>query len=322
MFEGEVLSCSGVSRFYGDLQAVHDVSLSLHSGGVVVLVGPNGCGKTTLVEMLLGLRDRTCGAVDLLGVDPRTHRRQVAQHLGVALQGAALHTQVTGSEHLAFIAALFGQGQSRIDDVATQLGITGFLRQRFGQLSGGQQRRMLVAGALLSRPRLAILDEPTSGVDIESRNQTWVALRGAASIDGTAVLTTTHDLAEAEEFADRVVVMRAGRVIADAPPRTLVIRSGIAKVVVYRCSPGTGLPPISGDDGDLELTRSPDSVTVGYRNHDRATAMRDAWADRLDAVLERGPSLADAYLALSDPARVPEAAPLSRSDDTERGGTR
>ena len=296
-----VVQCRDLARSYGDVAAVAGVSATIDPQQVVVLVGPNGCGKTTLVEMLLGLRRRDSGTVEVLGADPLTDRARVARHLGVTLQGAALHNQVTAAEHLEFVAALYGVSRGRVDEIVERLGVGEYVKRRFGRLSGGQQRRILVAAALVGHPRLAVLDEPTSGVDMESRSQLWSALRTAMALDGTAVLATTHDLAEAQEYADRVLVMRRGRLLADDSPQRLVERCGLASVLTLRTAPERLSSFHDEAEGGLALQRVPGSYTVGFRSIEAASRSHRRWSAALgdaNAVL-RPPNLGDAYLVLS-----------------------
>lgn len=202
-----LIHAQNLSRRYGSIQALDNVSIEVSPGEVVVLAGPNGCGKTTLVETLIGLRRVQDGQVRTLGRSPRQHRKQIAPYLGVTLQGAAVHNQVTVREHFTFVSRLFGRSDNDVDRVMQRLKLTDFSSRRFGKLSGGQQRRVLVGAALLAHPKLLVLDEPTSGVDLESRGQLWSTIRSCTGGMNTGVLMTTHDLTEAEEYGDRVLIM-------------------------------------------------------------------------------------------------------------------
>jgi ABC-2 type transport system ATP-binding protein len=294
-----LLRAEGLRRSYGGVVAVADFTASVRSGEVVVLVGPNGCGKTTSVEMVLGLRGHDGGSVDVLGVDPRRGRRRIAREVGVALQGAALHPRVRLREQLEYCGALFRTGD-RWREVASALGLESSLDKPYGSLSGGLQRRALVASALAGEPRLAVLDEPTSGVDVESRLEVWSAIRTLLASRNAGVLVTTHDLTEAEQQADRVLVMRSGRVVAAGPPQALVAGSGLVTVVTVRLVAGAAPPP---PRGGRVLAASPVEVTVGFDRTDTAAAFRAAAETPGTRVVERPPTLQDAYLALAEEHR-------------------
>jgi ABC-2 type transport system ATP-binding protein len=305
MADTALLLAHGLSRSYGRHAAVSDFTAAVHAGEVVVLVGPNGCGKTTSVEMVLGLRRSDGGTARVLGLDPRRDRREVARSVGVQLQGAALHSRVRLREQLEYVGALYGTGD-RWRDVAATLGLTSSLDRFYGTLSGGLQRRALVATALAGEPRLAVLDEPTSGVDVESRLELWSAVRTLLAARDAGTLVTTHDLTEAEQHADRVLVMRSGRVVADGSPAELVRRSGLASVLTLRRPAGTAGWVLPAHDG-RPLATSPVEVTIGFGRPAGAQAFRaavegaggPAGAGTVPRVIERVPTLQDAYLALA-----------------------
>ncbi|WP_058235036.1 ABC transporter ATP-binding protein [Devriesea agamarum] len=292
-----LIQAENLSRRYGDIQALDQVSIEVSPGEVVVLAGPNGCGKTTLVETLMGLRRVHKGTVRVLGVSPRSGRQHIAPHVGLTLQGAALHSQVTAKEHFAFVAALYGRSKADVEQVMQQLQLTDFAGRRYGKLSGGQQRRVQVGAALLSRPRLLVLDEPTSGVDLESRGEMWAAVRSCTVDAGTGVLITTHDLTEAEEYGDRVVIMRAGKIVAQGAPIEIVTRCQLHAVVSVRYGglPSGGIP--QRDDLCL-LKEDAGSVVIGCSTEAAEKFVLD-WAHTnpsLRHASSRAPILADAYL--------------------------
>lgn len=302
MADTALLRAEGLRRSYGSHVAVTDFTAAVHAGEVVVLVGPNGCGKTTSVEMALGLRHSDGGTVRVLGLDPRRDRREVARSVGVQLQGAALHARVRLREQLEYVGALYGTGD-RWRDVAATLGLTGSLDRFYGTLSGGLRRRALVATALAGEPRLAVLDEPTSGVDVESRLELWSAVRTLLAARDAAALVTTHDLTEAEQHADRVLVMRSGRVVAAGSPPALVQRSGLASVLTLRRPAAAGGWTLPDHDG-RRLAASPVEVTLGF---DRPAAAQDfrteverTGGSGAPRITERAPTLQDAYLALAE----------------------
>lgn len=199
-----------VSKRYGGRLALDRVDLALHSGQVLALLGPNGAGKTTAISLLLGLLSPDAGSVELMNGDPRqlATRRQV----GLMLQSAGIPETLKVRELLELTRSYYPNPRSVADCVALA-GLDGLLDRRHGVLSGGQQRRVQFALALCGRPRLLVLDEPTTGLDIEARLALWKAIRELVA-EGCAVLLTTHYLEEAEALADRVAVLRGGRIVA------------------------------------------------------------------------------------------------------------
>ncbi|MDR6993269.1 ABC transporter ATP-binding protein [Luteimonas sp. 3794] len=204
-------SLRGVRRRRGAVQALDGVDLTLPSGQVTALLGVNGAGKTTAIEVLLGLQPADSGEVSLFGRHPSD--LEARRHIGVMLQQAQLPERLQVGELLALTRSWYPQPRSVADCVALA-GLDGLLDRRYGRLSGGQQRRVQFALALCGRPKLLFLDEPTTGLDIGARQQVWRAIRSLVA-DGVGILLTTHYLEEAETLADRVVVLDAGRVRAD-----------------------------------------------------------------------------------------------------------
>ena len=200
----------GARKQYGAVQALDGLDLEIHRGEVLALLGANGAGKTTAISLLLGLATPTQGVVQLFGSSPRdiAARRRV----GVMLQTASIPDNNTVKELLELTRSYYPQPRD-FDDCVRLAGLQDLLRRRYGKLSGGQQRRVQFALAICGNPELIFLDEPTTGLDIESRETLWVAIRNLVA-DGTAVLLTTHYLEEAQALADRVVVVRNGREVA------------------------------------------------------------------------------------------------------------
>ena len=206
-----VARLQGVRRRYGAVQALDGLDLALAPGQVLALLGPNGAGKTTAIQLLLGLQAPDAGQVELFGRSPRDVAAR--RGMGVMLQSAGIAENLRVDELLALTRSYYPQPRSVADCVA-MAGLQGLLDRRYGRLSGGQQRRVQFALAICGRPRLLVLDEPTTGLDIEARQILWATLRELVAA-GTAVLLTTHYLEEAEALADRVSVILAGRCIAE-----------------------------------------------------------------------------------------------------------
>ncbi len=197
---------------FGDLLAVDGASLSIDYGEVVTLLGPNGAGKTTLVETLLGFRDPTDGSVRLHGLDPRRDHAEVVLRTGALLQRGGVWSPMTPYQVLNLTATYY-DAPRRPGELLTLLDLDRCAATPWRRLSGGEQQRTLLALALVARPRVLVLDEPTTAVDPEGR-QVIRNIIAAEAARGCAVLITTHELTEAEQMADRLVVMHRGRVVA------------------------------------------------------------------------------------------------------------
>ncbi|HZH44886.1 MAG TPA: ABC transporter ATP-binding protein [Lysobacter sp.] len=199
-----------VRKRYGAVIALDGVDLDVRAGELLALLGPNGAGKSTAVHLMLGLLQADAGTVELFGQPPQ--RLQARRGIGVMLQSAGIADTLRVRELLELTRSYYPQPRSIADCVALA-GLDGLLERRYGRLSGGQQRRVQFAMAVCGRPRVLFLDEPTTGLDIDARQRLWAAIRELVA-DGTGVVLTTHYLEEAEALADRVVVLAAGRVVA------------------------------------------------------------------------------------------------------------
>ena len=199
-----------VHKNYGAQPALVGVDLHVNAGEVVALLGPNGAGKSTAVALMLGLEVPESGAAFLLGQSP--HELEARQHMGVMLQKAGIADQYKVSELIILTRSYYPQPMP-IDACAALAGLDGLMARRYGQLSGGQQRRVQFALAICGKPKVLFLDEPTTGLDIEAREGLWKAIRNLTE-SGTGVLLTTHYLEEAEALANRVAVLNQGKIVA------------------------------------------------------------------------------------------------------------
>jgi ABC-2 type transport system ATP-binding protein len=226
-------------KVYGQRRAVDGLSLIVPTGSVLALLGPNGAGKTTTVEICEGFRRADSGTVRVLGLDPVADAAALRPRVGVMLQdGVGGYTAATALEMLQLFASYAANPQ----DPATLLGVVGLIDVRntpVKRLSGGQQQRLSLALALVARPELVFLDEPTAGMDPQSRRGTWDLIRSLRR-DGVTVVLTTHFLDEAEQLADTVVVIDAGRVVAQGSPAELT-RAGAEGQLRFRAVPALGM---------------------------------------------------------------------------------
>lgn len=292
--EETVARIAGLTKTYQDRQVLHGVDVTLEAGRSYFLVGPNGCGKTTTIETLIGLRTPGGGKVELLGMTPPDTR--LRPRIRVCLQGAALHAQVTVREHFAFLASLYGTSAAQTELIAEQFGITDLLGRRFGRLSGGQQKRVMVAGALFGEADVIILDEPTSGVDLESRLSLWASFREAIAGRDTTLLATTHDLNEAEDYADEVIVMRDGKVRAHGAVSALISDSGLVAVVPVPTESAEAIRAEAPEEDRHLLSKDRGTTTFGYTSRQAVNADLRRLEAREVLVRERSARLTDAYL--------------------------
>jgi len=202
---------SGVTKDFGDVHAVRGLDLTLDQGEVVAFLGPNGAGKTTTIDMVLGLSRPTTGSVEVLGLQPR---QAISRGLvSAVMQTGGLLKDLSVRETVAYTASLFAT-TAPVDDVLRTAGIEGIADRKVAKCSGGEQQRLRFAMALLSDPALLLLDEPTTGMDVEGRRAFWSAIRADAE-KGRTVLFATHYLEEADQYADRIVLISHGRIVAD-----------------------------------------------------------------------------------------------------------
>jgi ABC-2 type transport system ATP-binding protein len=207
-----VVTVSGLTKSYGDFEALKGVDFELRPGEVFGLLGPNGAGKTTTIEILEGYRKRDGGAVEVLGADPAAAGLAWRNRIGVVLQSSAMYENLTVTEHLAQFAGYYERPRP-VDEVVDLIGLEEKRDDRARRLSGGQRRRLDLGLALIGDPELIFLDEPTTGFDPGARRRAWETIRSLRDL-GKTILLTTHYLDEVEQLADRVAVLREGRIVA------------------------------------------------------------------------------------------------------------
>jgi ABC-2 type transport system ATP-binding protein len=293
-----MLEIAGLTKAYGDRPVLRGLDLEIAPGEVLALLGPNGAGKTTLVSIVAGLRRADGGVVQVGGVDALRHPRRARSRLGLAPQQLGIYPSLTARAGLEFVGRLHGlRGRPlarRIEEVADALDLTDLLNRQAAVLSGGQQRRLHTAMALLHRPSLLFLDEPTVGADVESRQRLLAVVRGLAE-QGCAVCYATHYLPEVEELDAAVAVLEGGRIIAREPVTQLIQHHGEALLrLVFS---GDGVPELPGFqiEGRAAVRRVPDP---GRAVAGVLAELGPAGA-RLEAVEVVRPSLEAAYLRLT-----------------------
>ncbi len=303
-----VAAAIGVSKSFGGQLALDHVSLEVTAGEAVGLLGPNGAGKTTLISLLTGLRRADAGRVTLLGGMPTDPVSRLG--LGVTPQATAVPASLRVREIVALVSAHFPDARP-CPGLLEEFGLTEVADRQSGGLSGGQQRRLLVALALVGRPRIVLLDEPTTGLDVEARETLWAALHRFRAGGGTMVITS-HYLAEIEALASRVVVMDRGRIIADgtvAQIRRHVELRHISLVTSATVAVLSTLPGVVSVEAPVTQSSADGVTRIATRDADAAVRALIR-ADIPFANLEvHGATLEEAFLALTAAAPRPGERP-------------
>jgi len=285
---------------YGGQHAVRGVSFSVRRGEVFGLLGPNGAGKTTTVEILEGYRERTAGRVAVLGMGPGPRPIALRERIGIVLQSSGLYRHLTVREAVSHWAGFY-RAPRDVDETIALIGLEASADRRTITLSGGQQRRLDFALALVGDPELVFLDEPTTGFDPAARRQAWDTVRSLQQL-GKTVLLTTHYLDEAEHLADRVGVMARGRLVEVGTPAALGGRATAEATVRFRAEgplAGAGLPPLPA----MDVQRAGGTVSVRTTTPTAVVGALSAWAsaagvDELPELSVLRPTLEDVYLRL------------------------
>ena len=283
---------AGVTKRFRGITAVDDVDLRLEAGKVTALLGPNGAGKTTTVRLLLGLTRPTAGTVRLFGQDPTSPAAR--QRTGVMLQVANVPETLRVREHVRLFCSYYLSPMT-VDAALAGAGISDLAGRKYGELSSGQKQRVHFALAICGNPDLLFLDEPTVGLDVESRRAFWQEVRALVS-RGRAILLTTHYLEEADALADRVVVMNQGAIVADGAPHEMKQLAASRRI---RCATALSVDRLQQMAGVASVRR--DGATTELLTNDAERVTRDLLiADASLSGLEvTGAGLEEAFLALT-----------------------
>jgi ABC-2 type transport system ATP-binding protein len=277
----------------GRVQAVRELSVGIARGETVALLGPNGAGKSTTIDMLLGLERPDAGTVSVFGRDPQ--EAIAAGAVGAMLQTGELIRDLSVRELLAMVCSLYPRPMP-VDELLALVGLERVASRRTQKLSGGETQRARFAFALAADPELLVLDEPTAAMDVEGRRELWATIR-SLSARGKTVLFATHYLEEADSYADRVVLMAHGRVVADGP--TTEIKAMVGTRTIRATLPGVGTTELERLAGVLSAERRGEGVVLRCADSDRA--IRDllvAYPEARDIEI-RGGDLEEAFVALT-----------------------
>src|SRR5216684_2137510 len=261
----DVIACRNLRKYFADVKAVDGLALSVESGECFGLLGPNGAGKTTTIEILEGLTSPDSGDVEILGLTWRKHERELRERIGVSLQETQLTEKLTVYETLRLFRSFYRHGPDP-DDLLSELSLDEKRNARVGKLSGGQKQRLAVACSLIGEPDILFLDEPTTGLDPQSRLELWDIV-GRFRAKGGTVLLTTHYMEEAERLCDRVAIVDHGHLIALGTPRELIARLDAANIIEF-----TSEPPL------------PETACRELPGCHGATPRGEAWQLRVDSL--------------------------------------
>ena len=300
------ISVKGLTMQYGALRAVNALNFEVQSGEIFALLGPSGAGKTTTIEILEGHRRRTRGDVQVLGMDPERAGRRFRERIGIMLQSGGIDAEMTVTETLRLYASFYRRPRP-VPETLALVGLAEHARVRVATLSGGMERRLDLALALIGNPEVVFLDEPTTGFDPNARRAAWQMVAGLREL-GKTVLLASHYMDEVEQLADRVAIMRHGSIVAASTPRKLGGRDVAEAVISFR------LPyPGWGDDlprGPWKTPQRRDDLLVLHTEEaTRALSILTPWAaergEELVGLTVTRPSLEDAYLQIT---QQPDAA--------------
>jgi len=287
------IALSRLTKSYGQVRAVRGIDLSIARGETVALLGPNGAGKTTTIDMVLGLTKPDSGSVSLFGMPPAEAVAKGA--VGGMLQTGELVQYLTVREAVTMVASVYPH-PLRVDDVLRLTGAAAFADQRTNRLSGGQTQRVRFAIALIGDPDLLLLDEPTAAIDVEGRHEFWAAMRTIAA-QGKTIIFATHYLEEADAFADRIVLLARGRIVADGPATE--IKAKVSGRTIRATLPGADAAQLAALPGVTNAELHGDAVALSCGDSDAALRALLVQFPSVHDIEVLGAGIEEAFLALT-----------------------
>jgi ABC-2 type transport system ATP-binding protein len=294
---GDAVEVDDLRKSYGSVEAIRGISFTVAEGELLALLGPNGAGKTTTVEILEGFRSRDGGRVSVLGFDPAKGERRLKEQVGIVLQTTGADPYLTVAETVEMFRGYYPRPRPR-DEVLGLVGLEDKKDSRVTKLSGGQRRRLDVAIALAGDPQVLFLDEPTTGFDPGARRAAWEVIKGLRNL-GKTIFLTSHSMDEVQFLADRVVIIAAGKIVAQGTPETLAGRQQASTTIRFRIPESVSLPerlrPVVRLDGESAELETKDPTHALYD--------LTSWAVQagvsLESISVSQPSLEDVYLEIT-----------------------
>jgi ABC-2 type transport system ATP-binding protein len=290
---GGGIALVGLTKSFGSVHAVRGVDIAVRPGETVALLGPNGAGKSTTIDMLLGLSEPDDGTVTVFGRSPADAGR--AGLISGMLQVGELIRQLTVREIITMMASMYPSPRA-VDDVIALTGLTDVTERRTQKLSGGQAQRVRFAIALVAGAELLVLDEPTVSLDVEARREFWTAIRAVAA-EGATILFATHYLEEADEYADRIVLMARGRIVADGPATE--IKAHVGRRTIRATLAGVAPEALGAFAGVAAVERHGDAITLSCTDADAALRRLLREYPQTCDIEVRGAGLEEAFLQLT-----------------------
>lgn len=292
----DAIEVTGLRKSYDDFEAVRGIDLHVAEGEIFAFLGPNGAGKTTTIEILEGFRSATSGEVRVLGSDPASAPLSWREDIGIVLQQSEVSPELTAREAVRMYSAYY-QAPRGVDDVIEIVGLTDKANDRVAKMSGGQQRRLDLALALIGDPKLIFLDEPTTGFDPSARRESWEMIENLRAL-GRTVLLTTHYMDEAQHLADRIAVIAAGEIVARGTAAELAHQVRARPTISWIGSDQSGLPVKALVDGDRLVVEADEDDVIS------TVHAITSWADgrNLQGFEVARPTLEDTYLQLVNAA--------------------
>lgn len=289
-----------LSKSFGDFLAVQGLHLEVHAGECFGLLGPNGAGKSTFISMTYGATLKSSGDLKVLGLDPHTQSRLIKKRLGIVTQENALDESLSVSENMLLYAAFLGvpaqQRMSRIDELLEYMNLSHKKNANIQSLSGGMKRRLVFVRALLGKPELLILDEPTTGLDPSVRHLLWGKVKELKNA-GTTIVLTTHYMHEAEVLCDRIVIMNKGKQIAEGSPKNLIAEHTPGAIGIYSPEYFTKLKSLEKAEPDLHVYQDASSVYLRAKNIENLSRIHQQY--QLLPLQIRPSNLEDVFLQLT-----------------------
>lgn len=295
-----IIDVKHLLKTYGSIKAVNDVSFEVHEGEIFGMVGPNGAGKTTTIECIEGLRKPDAGEVHVLGLDPQREGRILRERIGIQLQESELQDHIRVKEAIRLFSSFY-KSPIREESLLEKLGLTGIQNAYYGNLSGGQKKRLFIALALVGDPEIVFLDELTTGLDPQGRRVMWDLVRSIRE-EGKTVVMTTHYMEDAERLCDRVAIIDHGRIVALNRPEILIQRLGAEKKVVFTVANLFKPEPLQTLPGVTRIKQNGERIIVWGKGDDLLPnivkiAEKQGW--KLKNLRLMQPTLEDVYLSIT-----------------------